>query len=658
MCGIAGYYRLHGNDIDVLAFQRMLSVLRHRGPDDFGYAIFHADTQRSFFVSDLEGVHTHGRAPDVIMGHRRLSIIDLSSMGRQPMADATGNLWIVFNGEIYNYLELRQELTTYGCRFRTNTDTEVILYAYAHWGSVCLQHFNGMFSFALWDTAKQEIFCARDRAGVKPFYYVYDRNRFIFASEIKALLEMDIERTENHQVIYDYVSQGLLDHSDETFFRAVKQLKPAHYMKVSHKGLELHRWWDIEEQELSGLSDDEYAGRFEALFEDSIRLRLRSDVPVGTCLSGGLDSSSIVCVTNRLMSREGFSARIIGEKQRTFSSCFDDSTYDERPFIEEVTRQTGAQAHYVFPQGKDLFDQIAKVMWHQDEPFGSTSIFAQWHVMKLASENGIKVLLDGQGADELLAGYHGYFGSYYIELLRNLRLGRLTKELVRYRKIHGTHQPMIYAAVIRAMLPGPLIAALKRMPGMRSLAQRSALGTLWIDADFEREHRKEYAFSSKFSSALKNQLYTLFMYSSLPGLLHYEDRNSMAFSLEARVPFLDYRLIEYIFSLPSEQKLRSGMTKVVLRNAMEGILPERVRTRVDKMGFVTPETVWFRTILKDAVTALITSPAFRDLGYFDVHEVRREFDRHCRGEKNISFIIWRWINLLLWKDMFIRKRAN
>jgi asparagine synthase (glutamine-hydrolysing) len=515
-----------------------------------------------------------------------------------------------------------------------------------------------MFAFGLWDMRTQELFCARDRAGVKPFYYVLDRDRFIFASEIKALLEMDIERSENHRVIYDYLSQGLLDHSDETFFRGVKQLRPAHYMRVSRKGLELQRWWDIEEQELSGLSDDEYAGRFEALFEDSVRLRLRSDVPVGTCLSGGLDSSSIVCVTNRLMSREGFSAVSIGEKQRTFSSCFDDRMYDERPFIEEVTRQTGARPYYTFPQGKDLFDQIAKVIWHQDEPFGSTSIFAQWHVMKLAAENGVKVLLDGQGADELLAGYHGYFGSYYIELARRLRLGSLVKELVDYRKLHGAYQPMIYAAAIRALLPGPLLALLRRMPGIRALARRSAMGTPWLDRDFEKAHRTESPLPAKFRSDLKNHLYSLFMYSSLPGLLHYEDRNSMAFSLEARVPFLDYRLIEYIFSLPSEQKLGSGMTKVVLRNAMKGILPETVRTRVDKMGFVTPETVWFRTILKDAVTSVIASPAFRDLGYFNVPEVRSEFERHCRGERNISFVIWRWINLLLWKDMFLRAQAN
>jgi asparagine synthase (glutamine-hydrolysing) len=654
MCGIAGYFSLNREKIDTKRFEFLLDTIKHRGPDDFGYAVFNSDLRKSRFVEDPNSLNGIDFTPDLIFGHRRLSIIDLSPSGRQPMTDEKGNFWIVFNGEIYNYIELREELKSFGFNFRTHSDTEVILKAYEHWGEGCLNKFNGMFSFALWDVKEKRLFCARDRMGVKPFYYYVDKDRFVFASEIKAFLEVDIERNANEQIVYDYLSQGLIDHTDDTFFYGIKQLSPAHYLVLSEGKVDIRRWWDIEDNKLTDLSDDEYARRFYELFEDSIRLRLRSDVPIGTCLSGGLDSSSIVCIANKLMFQGDYHREIVGDRQRTFSSCFEDRKYDERVFIEEVIQKTNARSYYIFPEGKELFDLIPKVIWHQDEPFGSTSIFAQWHVMKLARENGVKVLLDGQGADELLAGYHGYFGTYYVDLARSLHILRLFAELYFYKKIHKKFQPMIFASVARAILPDSLIAVLRKMPAIRNASKQATIGNVWIDRDFEKVYRREYTFKEKFKSSLKNQLYSLFMYSSLPALLHYEDRNSMAFSIEARVPFLDYRLVEYIFSLPSEQKIRSAMTKVALRNAMKGILPEKVRTRVDKMGFVTPENIWFRSILKDKIIDIIESNEFKNIGYFNVPEVKKKFESHCRGEKDIGFTIWRWINLFLWYEMFIK----
>ncbi len=656
MCGIAGYFSLNREKIDTKRFEFLLDTIKHRGPDDFGYAVFNSDLRKSRFVEDPNSLNGIDFTPDLIFGHRRLSIIDLSPSGRQPMTDEKGNFWIVFNGEIYNYIELREELKSFGFNFRTHSDTEVILKAYEHWGEGCLNKFNGMFSFALWDVKEKRLFCARDRMGVKPFYYYVDKDRFVFASEIKAFLEVDIERNANEQIVYDYLSQGLIDHTDDTFFYGIKQLSPAHYLVLSEGKVDIRRWWDIEDNKLTDLSDDEYARRFYELFEDSIRLRLRSDVPIGTCLSGGLDSSSIVCIANKLMFQGDYHREIVGDRQRTFSSCFEDRKYDERVFIEEVIQKTNARSYYIFPEGKELFDLIPKVIWHQDEPFGSTSIFAQWHVMKLARENGVKVLLDGQGADELLAGYHGYFGTYYVDLARSLHILRLFAELYFYKKIHKKFQPMIFASVARAILPDSLIAVLRKMPAIRNASKQATIGNVWIDRDFEKVYRREYTFKEKFKSSLKNQLYSLFMYSSLPALLHYEDRNSMAFSIEARVPFLDYRLVEYIFSLPSEQKIRSAMTKVALRNAMKGILPEKVRTRVDKMGFVTPENIWFRSILKDKIIDIIESNEFKNIGYFNVPEVKKKFESHCRGEKDIGFTIWRWINLFLWYEMFIKRK--
>jgi asparagine synthase (glutamine-hydrolysing) len=652
MCGIAGYLRFDKEKIDMGNFKNLLNTLTHRGPDDSGHALFAVAAGRALFTDNPE--RPVDFSPDLAFGHRRLSILDLSEAGRQPMSDESGSLWIVYNGEVYNYKELRDELRTFGHTFRTNTDTEVIIKAYSHWGRECLGRFNGMFAFALWDVKRKTLFCARDRMGVKPFYYWCDGRRFAFASEIKALLKLDIERSPNKRIVYDYLSNGILDHTDETFFSGIKQLPPAHFLFVSEGAIETGRWWDIENTELPVLSDEECGGKFLELFEDSIRLRLRSDVPIGTCLSGGLDSSAIVCLANALMFKGDIPPAVVGDRQRTFSSCFEDRKYDERVFIEEVVRKTGAGPYYVFPDGKKLFDEMPRLVWHQDEPFGSTSIFAQWNVMRLASGKGIKVLLDGQGADELLAGYHGYFGSYYVDLLKGLRLLKLAAEVRAYKSLHGHIQPVIFASVARALLPGFLLASLRGLSLMPRSLIGVPIGNPWLHADFEKTYKGEFDYGLRFDHALKNQLYTSFTRTSLPALLHYEDRNAMAFSIETRVPFLDYRLVEYVFSLPGEQKLRNGMTKIVLRNAMKGVLPEAVRTRVDKMGFVTPEDVWFRTILKDRITEIIESTEFRALGYFDVREIRREFESHVRGEKNISFTIWRWINLFLWENMFIK----
>lgn len=656
MCGIAGYYSLSKERIDIQRFKSLMDTIKHRGPDDYGYALFNSRSGESRFVEDPAN-GSCSFIPDIIFGHRRLSIIDLSQSGRQPMADETGNLWIVYNGEVYNYIELREELKSFGHAFRTQSDTEVILKSYAQWGEGCLNRFNGMFAFALWDRRNRRLFCARDRVGVKPFYYYLDKGRFVFASEIKALLEMDIGSGPNRQIIYDYLSQGLLDHTYDTFFSGIKQLKPAHYLVVAKDDFQVKRWWDLEDNELSSLTEEEYARRFYELFEDSVRLRLRSDVTIGTCLSGGLDSSSIVCVANSLMVHGNYPPEIVGDRQRTFSSCFEDKQFDERIYIEDVIKKTNASSHYTFPDGNSIFDLIPKVIWHQDEPFGSTSILAQWHVMKLAKENGVKVLLDGQGADELLAGYHGYFGTYYIDLIRKFHFLKLFTELSSYKKTHQQFNPTIFSSAARAILPGFLIRILREKPLFKNITRESTSNSC-LDDGFKREYEREYTFPKRFTSSLKNHLYAFLCSLNLPTLLRYEDRNSMAFSIEARVPFLDYRLVEYIFSLPSEQKLRDGMTKIVLRDAMKEIIPETVRTRADKMGFVTPENIWFRTILRDKITGVIESKAFRDVGYFNVPEVKKEFEEHCRGEKNIGFTIWRWINLALWQEMFFGKRGN
>mgnify|MGYP001576088853 CR=1 FL=1 len=624
MCGIAGIFHIDGSHQDHDLLKRMTDSIRHRGPDDEGY-------------------YTDG---NIGLGHRRLSIIDLSPAGHQPMSNEDGSAWITYNGEVYNYLELMEELKEKGHKFKSKTDTEVIIHAYEEWGEGCLSRFNGMFAFAIWDNKIKRLFCARDRFGIKPFYYFYDGKRFIFASEIKALLEdRSIERRPNNQIVYDFLVQAYLDHTDETFFEGIKQIPPSHYLIIDAGGIQIKRWWDIDEtRKLTPIDDKKVAGMFYELFEDSIRLRLRSDVPVGTCLSGGLDSSSIVCVANRLMFGEDMTNRI-SNRQKTFSSCFDMEGYDERRYINGVLAKTGAEANFVFPRGEDLFDIISDVIWHQDEPFGSTSIVAQWYVMKEASKK-VKVLLDGQGADELLAGYHGYFGALYSDLLEKVSLLKLLKEVIYYKRHHKQFQPHVFSNIARSFMPPYLVSILRRRI-------KGDIG--WLDADFQKRYRKTFCFTDKFSSKLDNLLYNLLGRYGLPALLHYEDRNSMAFSIEARVPFLDYRLVEFMFSLPADQKLRKGTTKIVLRNAMKEILPEEVRTRQDKMGFVTPEDIWFRTVAKEKILGIFNSMSFQGRGYFNVGQIKKEFDAHLSGKKNISNAIWRWINIELWFRRFFDK---
>ena len=642
MCGIAGIYNFRA-EIHPKEIKKMTDSLWHRGPDDEGFLAINAKEKSVYPLtgkeSKVEGnrIEDFNKAVDVFLGHRRLSIIDLSAAGHQPMCNENGQIWIVYNGEIYNYREVRTELEPLGHRFKSHTDTEVILHAYEEWGTDCLRRFNGMWAFAIIDLEANKIFCSRDRIGVKPFYYTYDGNRFCFASEIKAFLEMnDFSAKPNEQIIADYLFFGLLDHTEETFLKNIYQLKAGTYLIIEGNQLRIKGYWDIKPGELH-LGEDDYTEQFYELFKDSIRLRLRTDVPIGTCLSGGLDSSAIVCLTNQLMLEDQIVDRpLIGDKQKTFSSCFEDHAYDERKFIESVIRQTGAEKNYFFPCGQNLLEVLPKLIWQQDEPFGSTGIYAQWELMRLAKERKVTVLLDGQGGDELLGGYLPSFYHLFFGLLKDLNLRRLLREMRGFRKYHA---PILFSTLSRWITPRFWNIISKRIE--------------WADETFQKRFLRSFSRPSKFENDLNNYLYNSFRFITLPRLLHYEDRNSMAFSIEARLPFLDFRLVEYIFTLPPDQKIREGVTKFILRRAMKGILPEDVRERYDKMGFVTPDDLWFRTVLKDKILKVLNSKSFAGRGYFVVDKVKEVFQDCCRGKRNIALTLWRCVNVELWFRSFI-----
>jgi asparagine synthase (glutamine-hydrolysing) len=614
MCGLCGVVAL-GRPAETETVRRMAVALDHRGPDGEG----------SF---DDEGV---------ALGFRRLAIIDLSDAGRQPFASDDGALQLLHNGEIYNYRELRRELEAHGHRFRSQTDTEVIVRAYEEWGDDCVRRFNGMWALALWDGRRRRLFCSRDRFGVKPFYYSWDGARFAFASELKAFRATG--PLEPHlPAVRDFLEQGYVDHRDETFFAGILKLPPAHSLVVDERGLRLSRYWAIEPRDVDGDSAD----AVRELFLDAVRLRLRSDVPVGTCLSGGIDSSAIVCAVDHLLRTEAENARPVGDRQRTFTAFFEERGFDERPYAEAVVAQTRSQPHWVTFDSRELAEVLPSIVRTQDEPFGSTSIVAQWFVMRAAKDAGLKVMLDGQGADETLAGYHGYFGPFFADLLRSGQLRELGAELRAYRTLHGAGVGTAAVALARPFLPERVRwAARGRVRG----------GSALVHPDLpETAAERVNGFGGGY---LRRQMHLILTRRGLPELLRYEDRNSMAHSLEARVPFLDYRLVELLFSLGAEDLIKRGRTKAVLRRALGDLLPPVVRDRVDKLGFVTPEAAWLRSGLGELASDVFASRQFRERGFVNASAAGRTLERHRTGERAAGFELWRALCVELWAREFL-----
>jgi asparagine synthase (glutamine-hydrolysing) len=622
MCGLSALFDPNGGELGP-AIRAMNRAVRHRGPDDEGFEFFADGPWR------------------LALGHRRLSIVDLSAAGHQPMYSADRGLCIIYNGEVYNHIELRAELEKEGVRFATRSDTEVMLEAYRRWGERCLERFNGMFAFILVDWPRRRLFAARDRFGVKPLYYWSSPSgRLALASEIKQFAVLEGWRPAlNRQRAYDFINWGLFDHTAETLFQGVRQLRGGEYVSTPldqlGKDIEPQRWYTLAPRPPQG--DPVRAWR--ELLEDSVRLRLRADVPVGSCLSGGLDSSSIVCVANRALRAAGAEG-----VQRTFSARSSDPRFDEGRFIDAVVRHTGVANAQVEPPAVRLFDELPELTWHQDEPFGSTSIYAQSHVFGLAAWNGVKVMLDGQGADEQLAGYPSFHAARFGRLARGLRLATLLSEMRAVGRRLPRQQVAAYA--MSSLLPEALRQLLRRL-GNRSSTVNPCLDMARLGAQPADPFLAHGANAGSVEALSVSQL----LYTSLPMLLHWEDRDSMQHSIEARVPFLDYRLVELTLGLPEEEKLSEGVTKRVLREAMRGVLPEEVRARTDKIGFATAEEQWlrrehpdaFRKAMREAVEASqgVLRPAALEL-----------LESVIAGARPFSYLPWRMISFGAWMRRF------
>ena len=612
MCGICGIVAL-GRPPEAETVERMAAELDHRGPDGPGsYA-----------------------AEGVALGFRRLAIIDLSDAGDQPFASDDGALRLVHNGEVYNYRELRRELEARGHAFRSATDTEVVLAAYREWGERCVQRFNGMWAFVIWDAKRRTLFCSRDRFGVKPFYYRFDAGRFVFASEPRAFRGDPETRLEpNPRAIRDYLDQAYLDHTEETFFAGIRKLPPAHYLVLDENGLRVSRYWSLEEHEPPA---GDAAEALRELFLDSIRLRLRSDVPAGTALSGGLDSSAIAVTVDHLLHTEKENAVAVGPRQRTFTAYFEVPGFDERPYAEAVVGRTTAEPHWITFGPEELAGDLPSIVEAQGEPFGSTSICAGWYVMREARRAGVTVMLDGQGGDEVLAGYRAHLGFRLADLLAAGRIRELGEEL---RSFHGVHSASaLVTAMSRPFAPEALTRLVRsRARGAGALVHPDLRGLAPVPA----------ANGSPFPDRLRRHQQLILTRRGLPELLRYEDRNSMAHSIEARVPFLDYRLVELCFSLPGGELIGGGRTKDVLRRALGDLIPPIVRERRDKLGFVTPERTWLRGELGELAGDVFSSQSFAERGFVDARAARRRLERHRRGEVEAGMELWRALNVELW----------
>jgi asparagine synthase (glutamine-hydrolysing) len=633
MCGIAGFLTRAPAGIEVATIRRAVDSLEHRGPDDFGFLSL--APQGNYLGRDFA---RHPRHAWLSLVHRRLAILDRSPAGRQPMATEDGRHHIVFNGEIYNYLELRAELEALGHSFRSDTDTEVLLKACVQWGAAALNRLVGMFAFALLDTQERRLFLARDFFGIKPLFYCLKKDGFAFASELKVLIDHLSTRRVNAERLYQYLCFGLTDHGDQTLFEDIRQLPAAHYLEVDLRrpaDCQPVRYWRLEIDRPLQLSFAEATTRLRELFLESVALHLRSDVPVGAALSGGIDSSAIVMAMRELTGRR--------LDLHVFSYVADDDSINEEHWIDLVGSAAGAEVHKVHANTEELVDDLTEVTRLQDEPFGSTSICMQSRVFRRAQQCGIKVMLDGQGADELLAGYRPYQGAKLAGIIRRGALPRAARFWWKASQQPGSGKWWLAARAGNFLLPH-FCRGWARQHVMKDV-RPPWLNDAWFAAHGVR-HR--VAPVPRRGEILREQLRQSIEELSIPQLLRYEDRNSMAASVESRVPFLTPQLASFVLSLPEHYLIaQDGTSKYVFREAMRGIVPDPILDRKDKIGFATPERHWL-TALRPWVESILSSESAAAVQALSMPEATREWRRMVAGQKRWSWSAWRWLNLIEW----------
>lgn len=634
MCGICGIYNFKSNEfIDSSLLEKMCDAMRHRGPDDYGYAVFQVPSLRFQVFKNQNNLRlsTSNFQPNLGFGHRRLSIIDLSPAGHQPMSNEDNTIWIVYNGEIYNYKELKVDLEAKGHQFKSLTDTEVIIHSYEEWGTECLHKFNGMFAFAIWDGKKKRLFIARDRLGIKPLYYYLNKEYFIFASEIKAILEdKSIKREPYYPAISDYLRyMYIID--DNTFFKDIKKLLPGYYLILEDGSISLNQYWDLRfnsnKDEIK--REEYYVERLYDLLKDSVRVHLRSDVPLGAHLSGGLDSSCLV----------GLASQMLPYPPKTFSGAYSEAgPYDERRYINIVTKKFQTEHYEIIPSARDYAEALSKMVWYMDEPAVGSAVIGQYYVCKLASEH-VKVILGGQGGDELFGGYYRYIPPYLKNYLKRFFTGKVN--------------PVEISKSLLNLVKHIGIIGLNN--SYQKAKRRKGILDITTD-DFKEMTEKtsnvhDIAMDSIIDSLNKIQYWDIKNY--LPALLHVEDRTSMAVSIESRVPFLDHRIVEFSATIPSYLKMKGLVLKYIERESARGFLPSEVVNRKDKGIFSPPIQIWFKNALLPVIQDVLHSRIFRERGIFNIPSLEKRVRHFLNGKIDYSEQIWMVLNVELWHQQFI-----
>lgn len=640
MCGILGFFTLNPISEFDHRIKAAVEDLRHRGPDE--------QTLEQYQVAD----------GTLVFGHARLSIIDLSPGGRQPKHSSDGRFSLIFNGEIYNYKELRQELQAKGISFHTNSDTEVLLACWDVWGSDCLHKLRGMFAFLILDRQKKTLTCVRDAFGIKPLFYHIGSTGLVIASELRPLLSLIPHKMRlNHKQAIEYLLYDRYDTDENTFFEGISQLPPGYLIEIqldmfsqaSQEGKKpllqsARRWWYPDIKERTDLTFEQAAEQLREMFLENIRLHLRSDVPLGAALSGGIDSSAVVCAIRRLEPDLPI---------QTFSFAARGSTVDEEAWVEHVNSHIGAIPHKVLIEPADVANDLDDLIFAQGEPFGGTSIYAQYRVFKLAKEHDIIVTLDGQGADELLAGYHGYHDSRMRSMIERGEFGDLLEFTRGWAQWPGRSFGYSIRTAIRQIMPNGLTKlerSLRRNPALRWIDE-AALGDYGIQISSPQTGtggliRQPEARGRRLVESLRTAL----VGNGLGALLRHGDRNSMRWSIESRVPFLTNNMAEFVLSLPEHFLVSNkGETKHIFRRAMRGIVPDVILDRKDKVGFATPEGSWLKVIGEKALGWTQSAERVR---YLHPGPMRESLRKALTGQVPFTQQTWRFLNFCRWLDLF------
>lgn len=615
MCGICGKYNFASDDhVQQSEVKNMMDRIIHRGPDQ-------------------EGIYIQN---NIGLGHRRLSIIDINN-GRQPMVSDDDNYIIVFNGEIYNYLELMRELKSKGHIFKTKSDTEVLLKLYIEYREECLKKLNGMFAFVIYNKAERVIFCARDRIGIKPFYYYHDINRFIFASEIKSILANDINIEVNYEAIQDYLAfQFTLE--DKTFYRGIKKLLPGHYIIIKNADMNIKKYWDVNYDIDLNHNEKYYVDELSMLLEDSVSLRLRSDVSIGAHLSGGLDSTTIACIASKILKTD----------IKTFTGAFSEGElYDETKYARFVTNKIGAQYFEIRPNSNDFIDTFQDIMYFMDEPTAGPGIFPQYFVSKLASAN-VKVVLGGQGGDEIFGGYIRYIIAYFEQCLKsaiNQTYEGDIDEADPYSIIKSLpylkgYQPLMqkfWSKGLFGNMPQRYYDLIQRMDDIEGIINSEI---------YDKSYNVFEEFLQTFEAANTKSYFNKMTYfdlkTFLPSLLHVEDRTSMANSIESRVPLLDHRIIELLGSIPPNIKFKSGNPKYLFKKAIRNVIPNEILNRTDKKGFPVPLNKWYQNELKSYVEQVLMDGELIKQGIINKNSLENII---CTQQGNYGRQLWGLLSL-------------